>query len=112
MSIRAILVSSALVLAATAVPAFADSGTVFLNNEQGEVLHPTPSTVSRAQVLNDLAQFQRNGSQYLQVGEGSLEYPDDTVGRASEKSRAQVRQETLQMSAAEKNAMRRIYTRG
>lgn len=79
MSIRALLLSTAVTIAATA-PAFADSGTFFLNNVQGRVPHATPGELPRAEVLGSLEQAQqRSGVQYYQVGEGSSYPPVSTV---------------------------------
>ena len=85
MSARALLLSTAVTLAAAA-PAFADSGTVFLNNVQGRVPHATPSQNSRAEVVAELGQAQQKSNmQYYQVGEGSS-YPPPSAAPGSGKA--------------------------
>ena len=85
MSAKALLLSTAVTLAVTA-PAFADSGTVFLNNVQGRVPHATPSQDARAEVVAELRQAQQKSNiQYYQVGEGSS-YPPASAAPSSGKA--------------------------
>ncbi len=85
MSARTLLLSTAVAFAA-ATPAFAASGTIFLNNVQGRVPHATPSETSRAEVVGDLKEAQqRSDVQYHQVGDGS-NYPPASAAPSSGKA--------------------------
>ncbi|HRO62061.1 MAG TPA: hypothetical protein PK177_23385 [Burkholderiaceae bacterium] len=84
MSVKSFVLSAAVVVA-TIGPAFASSGTTFLNNEQGYVPHPEQSRLTRAQVLTQLEQDQqRSRNPSLQVGE-YWSYPPMPAGPSSDK---------------------------
>lgn len=73
MSYKTLLLAG--LVAAAAAPAMAASGMSFLNNEVGQMMHQSPSSVSRAQVIAELEEAQRrSGVQYAVVGEDSS-YP-------------------------------------
>lgn len=58
-------------IAAVALPALATSGTTVVNNDAGFKTHPMPSTVTRAQVQKELAEWRKNpvaGDGYREVG--------------------------------------------
>ncbi len=58
MSTRKTIILASL-LSAMALPAFANSGTTTLGND-GFQFHPMPSTVTRAQVQQELAEWRKN----------------------------------------------------
>lgn len=76
MSTRKTIILASL-LSAIALPAFANSGTTTLGNA-GFQFHPMPSTVTRAQVQQELAEWRKNpvtADGYRDVGgEKGLEY--------------------------------------
>lgn len=70
MSIRKTTFLASLV-AAIALPAMATSGITVVNNDAGFKTHSMPSTVTRAQVQKELAEWRKNpvaGDGYREVG--------------------------------------------
>ncbi len=84
-------------------PAFADQ-LRFANNEIGYEVVVTPSTVTRAQVIADLQQAQRNGTIA-----SSYEYAQPLHLVPSTKSREQVEREAASVSERERSAQKTLY---
>lgn len=89
--------------AVVAAPAVADE-VRFVNNEIGYEMVLTPSTVTRAQVVADLQQAQRNGEI-----RSSYEVPQPLNLAPSAKSREQVQHEAANVSDRERAAQNAIY---
>lgn len=89
--------------AVVAAPAVADE-VRFVHNEIGYEMVLTPSKVTRAQVVADLQQAQRNAEI-----PSSYEVPQPLHLVPSEKSREQVRREAANVSERERAAQHSIY---
>jgi len=103
MSSKALLFAAAVL--SVSVPAFADSGVEFVNNEIGyQFVHLTPSKTTRAQVIADLQAAQNAGSIPL-----SFEFPGAEKPIASTLTREQVQRAAASQSRGEHEAKHRLY---
>lgn len=103
MSSKALLFAAAVL--SVSVPAFADSGVEFVNNEIGyQFVHVTPSKTTRAQVIADLQAAQNAGSIPR-----SFEVPAVEKPGASTLTRAQVQRATAAQTDGEHQAKHRVY---
>lgn len=104
------MTSKSLLLAAFAlsvsVPAFADNGSTFVNNEIGWELHATSSTKSRAEVTAELEAAQTAGALAYSY---EFEFPPVMNASTFKLSREEVRSGVAAMTGAERNAVHRIY---
>lgn len=89
--------------AAVAAPAFADE-VRFVNNEIGYEVVVSPSTATRARVVADLQQAQRDGDL---ASSYEFEMPLETAPSA--KSREQVQREATAVSDRERTAQNALY---
>lgn len=103
MSLKAL--SIVVVALAASTPALADSGIEFVNNEIGyQLIHPTQSTTTRAQVVAELRAAQEAGA----IAQ-SYEFPAALRSSTSKQTRAQVRAERADTTVAEHDAVHRVY---
>lgn len=89
--------------AVVAAPAVADE-VRFVNNEIGYEMVPTPSNVTRAQVIAELQQAQRNAEI-----PSNYEVPQPLHFVPSAKSREQVQREAANVGERERAAQNSIY---
>ena len=103
MSSKALLFAG--VALSVSLPAFADSGVEFVNNQIGfQTTHVTPSKTTRAQVTAELQVAQRAGSI-----PGSFEFVAAKEASASSTTREQIQREATQATRAEREWAHRLY---
>lgn len=103
MSSKAVLFAG--VLLSASLPAFADSGVEFLNNEIGyQFVHVTPSKTTRAQVLAEL-----HGAQNAASIPRSFEFPAPEKPVASTLTREQVQRAAAGQTRGQHEAKHRLY---
>lgn len=83
------------------------------NNDSGDTFHPDhlKSTKTRAEVMQELKIAQQDGT-LPTVAEMNRNYPVIKQGPGSGKTRAEVQNELLTMSAEEKKRMQELYHGG
>jgi len=103
MSLKAL--SIVVVALAASTPAMADSGIEFVNNEIGcQLVHPTPSTTTRARVVAELQAARQAGA----IPQ-SYEFPAALRSSTSKQTRAQVRADRADTTVGEHEAVHRVY---
>lgn len=87
------------------VPALADSGATFVNNEIGWEAQSAQSTKTRDQVVAELQAAQRSGI----AANNEYGFPSAGSAFSSTLSRSEVQRDITEVSEAERDAVHRVY---